>query len=276
MNSRFYCALIALGQLPLGLLRKKFSHKRDAKLQHIGVVVTSLVSEALAAAVSPLAAVSGFLLHIVGSRVCVYGITGGVGAGKSTLARYLKENHFHVIDADVVSRQIMEPGQPAYNAVVRLFGASVIQADGQINRRQLRELVFQSEKNRKRINQITHFHIFRVILWQVVYHRLVAWHPHVAIDAPLLCESKILPWICSPIIVVDVKEDIQMERLQNRDGHRVSAETLQRMARSHMSSNEKCQRADKVLDNNSGHGWLCQQAASYFRDEHNVHMVGST
>eukprot|EP01068_Selenidium_serpulae_P014105 Selendium_serpulae@DN6054_c0_g1_i10.p2 len=170
----------------------------------------------------------------------------------------------------------MEPGQPAYNAVVRLFGASVIQADGQINRRQLRELVFQSEKNRKRINQITHFHIFRVILWQVVYHRLVAWHPHVAIDAPLLCESKILPWICSPIIVVDVKEDIQMERLQNRDGHRVSAETLQRMARSHMSSNEKCQRADKVLDNNSGHGWLCQQAASYFRDEHNVHMVGST
>eukprot|EP00923_Selenidium_pygospionis_P009446 GHVN01016130.1.p2 GENE.GHVN01016130.1~~GHVN01016130.1.p2 ORF type:complete len:287 (-),score=58.57 GHVN01016130.1:2076-2936(-) len=253
-------ALLVIGQLPLGLLRKKYRYKRDGKYTHLGFCVGALAAEIAAAAIHPVSAFMGLLMHVMGSRLVVVGITGGMGSGKSTLSRYIEQHGGKVIDADSIARQILEPGRPAHRHIIRCFGPAVVNEDRSINRTSLRELAFMSDANRRRLNQLTHMPIFREIMWEIIYYRLVDTHSVVVVDAPLLLESKVLKWLCSPIIVVDVTEATQRVRLQERDGHKVPVETLEEIARSQLSLEAKRSQGDLILDNNGELSTLYTQA----------------
>lgn len=272
-SQNFYIlAVLALGQLPLGLLRKKFRHRRGRKALHVAICVASLMSQVVTAVTSPIIGVGGLILHAAGSRLCVFGITGGISSGKSTLTTFLQRNEFKIIDADVIAREIVAPGKPAYNEMVRCFGKEILLPDGQLNRSRLRDVIFQNEANRKRINQITHMYIFREMLWQLVYSRLVTLRGSVAIVAPLLFESKLLFWVCSPIITVDITKANQMRRLEMRDGGNVSSSILAKAAASQMPLEEKRKRADVVFDNNGSQQELFEQTVNYFREVHGLHL----
>jgi len=264
--------LLAFFQLPLGLIRKKYSCKKDGYLGYLCICTLSVASEAATALISPVAAFAGLVCHVAGSRLSVFGLTGGIACGKSALSDFLNANSFTIIDADDISHRILEPGQPAYMKIVRHFGQGILNDAGHIDRTRLRQVVFMKEENRTRINRITHFYIFREILWRLVVSRLWECRSHVVIVAPLLLESQLLPWLCSPIIAVYVDDATQMKRLIQRDGARVSEDVLRRIVESQMPSEEKRRLADVSFDNSMGLEKLYDQVIRYFEGKYNISL----
>eukprot|EP00922_Rhytidocystis_sp_ex-Travisia-forbesii_P058915 GHVS01087215.1.p1 GENE.GHVS01087215.1~~GHVS01087215.1.p1 ORF type:complete len:291 (+),score=36.07 GHVS01087215.1:90-962(+) len=122
------------------------------------------------------------LWFVLGMRLCVVGLTGGIGTGKSTLSSWIGQNyHVHLIDADMISREVLLPGRAAYRALVRRFGSSILlpsdsaalsQSSAGIDRRMLGAVAFSSDVNRRTLNRITHFYILVEILKQIVSIRL--------------------------------------------------------------------------------------------------------
>lgn len=187
----------------------------------------------------------------------IVGLTGGIATGKSTVSKLLNNNHdLTIVDADVIAREILEPGQPAYKKVVDhfqsqvadLFVAGSDQGKGAaINRPALGRAVFgkENEKNRLFLNSVTHPAVRKAIVWQVL--RAWVWGNRlVVLDIPLLFESK-LDRFCGLTVVVSCSDEIQVERLMKRDGsERADA---QKRIESQMSVQDKKKLADKVLSN---------------------------
>ena len=117
-----------------------------------------------------------------------FGLTGGIGMGKSTAADLLRKRGFPVVDSDVIARQVVEPGQPALAEVQRLFGAEVVGADGRLRRDELARRVFTDAEARRRLEGILHPRIRAV--WQA---QLESWrpegHPVAVAVVPLLFET---------------------------------------------------------------------------------------
>lgn len=187
----------------------------------------------------------------------IVGLTGGIATGKSTVSKLLKDKHdLSIVDADVIAREILEPGQPAYKKVVQYFQELVpdlFVADSDkgkgaaINRPALGRAVFgkENEKNRLFLNSVTHPAVRKAIVWQV----LSAWiwgNRLVVLDIPLLFESK-LDRFCGLTVVVSCSDELQVERLMKRDGS--GREDAQRRIESQMSVQDKKKLADKVLSN---------------------------
>ncbi|CAD8125106.1 unnamed protein product [Paramecium sonneborni] len=155
--------------------------------------------------------------HYIG-RVQIVGITGGIGCGKSTIAKYFNEFlKVQVIDCDQIGRDIVEPGKPAYKLIVQRFGLSILAGnqDGQpIDRQRLADLVFQDNQKRKQLQAITNKYIFKEIaksIWKICF---IQKDQYVVIDAPLLFESKVLEYFCFPIITVVVTSQEEIIKRQ--------------------------------------------------------------
>ncbi|MBZ3929019.1 dephospho-CoA kinase [Xanthomonas citri] len=180
----------------------------------------------------------------------IVGLTGGIASGKSALAAEFEKLGVPVIDADVVARQVVEPG-PILDAIAAYFGDSVLLPDGTLNRQALRYRVFADTAQRQALEAITHPAIRR----ELQRAALAAQGPYAIVAIPLLAEAggrATYPWL-DRILVVDVPVALQHERLMQRDG--ATAELADRMIAAQATREQRLAIADDVACN---HGVLEQ------------------
>ncbi len=172
------------------------------------------------------------------------GLTGGIGAGKSTVAALLATHGAVVIDADQVAREVVEPGGPAYDGVVRRFGPGILDAEGRIERSRLAEAAFVDSGARTDLNALVHPAVETVVRQQV--DRLD--HPGrvVVLEVPLLVEAGWGP-IVDRVVVVDCPEQVAVRRLVEIRGMD-EADVRRRMA-AQASRAERLAAADDVIVN---------------------------
>lgn len=180
----------------------------------------------------------------------IFGLTGGIATGKSTVRRIFDDLGVVTVDADEIAKQIVEPQQPAYNEIVKTFGREVLQdirgnPHPPLDRAKLGAIVFSDAEKRKKINKITHGRVIKEMFKQVVIHFLKGT-PVILLDVPLLIESKLQRW-CSQVIVVYVPSDLQLSRLLSRNPE-LGDEAKQRIA-SQMDIEEKKKIATILIDN---------------------------
>ncbi len=173
------------------------------------------------------------------------GFTGGIGSGKTAASDEFAKLGISIVDADIASRVIMEPGQPALVEVAKHYGDHLILEDGNLNRAELRKIVFADPAERQWLEQLTHPLINAYIRDQLA----AAESPYAILAHPLLVETKQYH-ICQRVLVIDVPEAVQLERTMARDGNeRAQVEAI--MA-AQASRAERLEVADDVLVNDQG------------------------
>ncbi|WP_010099118.1 dephospho-CoA kinase [Ornithinibacillus scapharcae] len=176
----------------------------------------------------------------------VIGLTGSIASGKSTVSSMFIDMNIPVIDADKISREVVEPGEDAYLSIVKEFGKDILFSDGNIDRKKLGGIIFSDEEKRKVLNGIVHPAVRKRMMEQKDQH-VHNGERIIVMDIPLLFESK-LTHMVDKILVVYVEETVQLKRLMNRD-HSTKDEALQRI-HSQIPIKEKVTLADAVIDNN--------------------------
>ncbi len=170
------------------------------------------------------------------------GLTGGVASGKSTVADLFAREGVPIIDTDVIAREVVEPGRPALAEIVQEFGRGILDEQGQLHRRRLRNLVFQDDKRRQTLERILHPRIRE----ETRLRAATAGGPYQVIVVPLLAESPMKAEM-DRILVVDVSEETQLERLLQRDAE--SELQARRMIAAQASREDRLAIADDVIDN---------------------------
>ena len=172
------------------------------------------------------------------------GLTGGIGAGKSTVARMLERRGAVVYDADVLARQAVLPGTAGYTKVTEVFGPEIIGEDGEIDRAALAARVFSDDEARTALESIIHPEVFRLLSQGVEEHRDT--DRVVVFDAPLVVETG-FHQIADAVILVTASEQTQIERVV-RDRGMSEGAVRARLAKQ-ASDEEKAQVADFVIRN---------------------------
>ena len=174
------------------------------------------------------------------------GVTGGIASGKTVVAKMLEQLGAPLIDFDLLARQVVEPGKPAFKQIVDYFGKEVLQEDGSLDRKKLSKIVFQDTQKRNRLEGFTHPPIHEAFLKRV--NAVTEKDPAAIIQAvvPLLIE-KHLQAMFDKILVVYVPREKQIERLTQRDG--ISEEEATHMLKAQLPINEKLACADFVVNN---------------------------
>ena len=175
----------------------------------------------------------------------VFGITGGIATGKSTVSNMIKEFGFTVIDADVVAREVMEPGREAYMKVVEHFGKEILLDNEQIDRQKLGAIVFHNEEKRQLLNSLVHPAVRKEMLKQKEDAERRG-EKAVFLDIPLLYEGR-LTYLVEKVIVVYTDVNTQLKRLMSRN--QLSKDEALARIHSQMSIEEKRKLADEVIDN---------------------------
>jgi dephospho-CoA kinase len=171
------------------------------------------------------------------------GLTGGIASGKSTVTQRFAELGVPVIDADVASRIVVEPGTAGLAQVVARFGAGVLHADGQLDRRALRDLIFKDASLRQALDAILH----PLIRAEMEREAAQAKAPYVVMAIPLLVEGGNAGKRVDRVLVVDADETVQLQRLQARDGS--SQEQARAILSSQASRAARLGQADDVILN---------------------------
>jgi len=171
------------------------------------------------------------------------GLTGGIASGKSTVTQRFGELGVPVIDADAASRNVVEPGKPGLAQVVQRFGGGVLDADGRLNRRALRDLIFKDSSLRQALDAILH----PLIRAEMEREAAQAKAPYVVMAIPLLVEGGSAGKRVDRVLVVDADELLQIQRLQARDGS--SEEQARAILSSQATRAARLGQADDVLLN---------------------------
>ena len=169
-------------------------------------------------------------------------LIGGIASGKTTVANLFAVLGVPVIDTDVIAREVVEPGQPALAAVVDAFGTEVLAADGRLDRPRLRERIFGDAEARRRLEAILH----PAIRAEMERQSRAAGGPYQVLVIPLLVEGGRRDHI-DRVLVVDVPEATQIERLVRRDG--VSRDQAEAALRAQASRDARLAFADDVIEN---------------------------
>ena len=182
----------------------------------------------------------------------IVGITGPIGAGKSTVLRILRQLGADTIDADQIAREVMEPGAAAYDAVVAAFGPRILADNGRIDRGRLADIVFSDPQALRRLEGIVHPAVF-----EAVKRRIEESHrPVIALEAIKLLEAGLSLTLCDEVWVVVADQAVQLQRLRARGVP--EEEALRRLA-AQMPREEYIRRADVVIDNSGSLDDLHQQ-----------------
>lgn len=176
----------------------------------------------------------------------VFGLTGGIGTGKSTVARLLAAKGAVVIDADRIAREVVAPDSPALQEIVKEFGESVLNARGELDRAKLAAIVFSDPEKRRRLEAITHPRIFARFA-QEITQAAEKGARVVILDVPLLFETGGLASAVEKVIVVYAPVQTQVERLAQRDG--MTEEQARARIGAQMDIEEKRKRGDYVIEN---------------------------
>lgn len=172
----------------------------------------------------------------------VVGVTGGIGAGKSAVTDIFAEYNIVIVDADIVAREVVEPGSKILAQLADAFGPEILLPDGSLDRAQMRELVFSDEQAKQKLNQIIHPAIRQELLSQLEQ----ADSPYVILAAPLLLENGLEKYV-NTVVVVDVPEQLQLSRASQRDT--VSKEQIAAIMQSQCSRQQRLDKADYLVDN---------------------------
>jgi dephospho-CoA kinase len=178
--------------------------------------------------------------------VNLVGLTGGIASGKSTVAKILEGLGAAIIDADVLSREVVEPDQDAWKDIVASFGTEIVQADRTLDRTKLRTIIFNNPEARKTLESIIHPRV-RALAEKRIGERAAAGYAVIVYEVPLLFEGNLHEWL-RPVILVACDIGTQRGRLQKRD--RLAAAEAQKHIDAQMSLEEKRRLADYVIENN--------------------------
>lgn len=172
----------------------------------------------------------------------IVGLTGGIGSGKSTIADLFAELGVPIVDADVVAREVVAKGSPLLVQIQARFGDQILTEEGELNRAQLRQIVFADENEKNWLNNLLHPAIRAEMLQQLTACKAeyVLW------VVPLLIENRLTEF-CDCVLVVDVSPEIQLERAAARDRSR--EETIKNIIKAQVSREERLKYADDVIDN---------------------------
>lgn len=178
-----------------------------------------------------------------GVRHYVVALTGGIASGKSAVARRFEALGIHVYDADVAAREVVAPREAALAEIEFVFGAEVLNADGSLDRRAMRERVFADPMARVKLEGIIHPRVRAWLRRRVGMDR----GPYCILAIPLLVENREqYAWV-DRVLLVDAPEALQIERLMQRDG--VTRETALRMLTAQSSRQQRLDIADDVIVN---------------------------
>jgi dephospho-CoA kinase len=198
--------------------------------------------------------------------VLLVGLTGGIGSGKSTVARLLAARGAVIVDADEVARHVVEPGQPAFERLVERFGPEIVGTDGRLDRARLAELAFATPEATADLNAITHPAVGAEFL------RRMEAAPKDAIvvcDVPLLVESETAASRgYEYVIVVEAPRELRLERLEARGIGRADAEA--RMA-TQATDEQRRAVATHVVDNSGDLEHLERQVEAVWRELVAIH-----
>ncbi|MBR9829897.1 MAG: dephospho-CoA kinase [Oceanospirillales bacterium] len=188
----------------------------------------------------------------------VAGLTGGIGSGKSAASACFTALGVPVIDADVVARQVVEPGSEALLKIAAHFGQNVITADGTLDRPALRRIVFDKERERNWLETLLHPLIRNQIL-DTIEQLDTDGHDYAILASPLLLETD-QHLLISKVIVVDVPESLQVERTMQRDG--IEEAQVKQILAAQATREERLSHADYILDNSGSQDALAAAVAA--------------
>lgn len=189
-------------------------------------------------------------------RHYVVALTGGIAAGKTAVTRRFEALGIHVYDADVAAREVVAPHEPALAEIALVFGAGVLQADGALDRRAMRERVFADPDARKKLEAIIHPRVRAWLRRRVGMDR----GPYCMLAIPLLVENRAeYEWV-DRVLVVDAPETLQIERLMRRDG--VTRDAAQRVLDAQSARPQRLAIADDVIVNDGEESALDAQVAA--------------
>lgn len=175
----------------------------------------------------------------------ILGLTGGISSGKTTVSDYIKQFNIPVIDADLVSREVVERDTEGLNEIIQSFGQQILKENGELNREKLGRIIFSNPKKRKLLNHILHPRIRERIISQK--EKLVEKNePLIVLDIPLLFEASYRSEV-DAVMVVYVDRQIQMKRLIERNSY--SLKEAENRINAQMNLKEKKRLADIVIDN---------------------------
>ncbi len=171
-------------------------------------------------------------------------MTGGIGCGKTAVSDYFAKLGAPVIDTDILSRQLVAPGQPALSAIAERFGPDIIAPDGSLNRHKLRSVIFSDNTAKKDLEHILHPRIYAEV------DRLLATlhSTYAIIVVPLLIETQ-QQELADRVLVIDSPDEIRKQRVLSRDN--ISAEQFTAILASQTGQQERLQYADDVICNDS-------------------------
>lgn len=182
------------------------------------------------------------------------GLTGGIGSGKSTICQQFTSLGVPVINTDLIARDVVSTGQPALQALKNRFGSIIMNADGSLNRTELRKIIFNNRQQKSYVEGLLHPLILQLLQQQL--KEITA--PYVIIEIPLLIEAEWQSQV-DQILVVDLPEVLQIERLMMRS--ELDKNNLEQIINSQISRKERLNHADQMIDNSGNISEIVPQIA---------------
>ncbi len=177
----------------------------------------------------------------------IIGVTGGIGAGKSSVSAILEELGAIVIDADLISKQVAEPGMPAWRKIIKCFGKGILNRDKTINRKELARIVFNSGEKKRLLEKIIHGEVIAVIKLKLQTMREYGYSGTVVLDVPIPVKEGFLDIVDSVWVVIG-NDAIRLNRVIARGG--ISRDDAEDRIKSQLTQEEYIKLAHEVIENN--------------------------
>ena len=172
----------------------------------------------------------------------IIGLTGGIGSGKTAVSDLFKELGITIVDADLASRVVVQKGREELNKISEHFGRDILNSNGELDRAQLRDIIFNSEEEKLWLESLLH----PAIASQIQKELDSSNSPYTVLVSPLLLETNQRNF-CNKVLVVDVPEEIQIQRTTERDN--VSEEQIKSIISSQIDRDSRLEQADEVIVN---------------------------
>ncbi|AKS42015.1 dephospho-CoA kinase [Wenzhouxiangella marina] len=210
--------------------------------------------------------------NLTTGRPYLVALTGGIASGKTAVSDGLAARGAVIIDTDLLAREVVQPGSIGLERIVDVFGEDILQANGALDRRALRQRIFDSPAARQQLEQITHPLIEQRVRERI---RQAGRSELVVLVVPLLVETGLFDDV-DEVLVVDVPREVQIERLTARDG--ISIEQAEQILAAQASREERLARADQVIENDGSLADLEDRIDRYFdrlkrRSERKLRLV---
>jgi len=172
------------------------------------------------------------------------GLTGGIGSGKTTVSNIFQKLGIEIIDADVVAREVVGPKSHALKLITERFGPTILTSEDQLDRAQLRTIIFSNTEEKNWLNALLH----PIIRQEIKQKISISKGNYCILSAPLLIENQ-LHKLVDQVLVVDVSEEIQLSRTLQRDSS--SQQEIKAIIKSQISRNDRLKAADDIIENHS-------------------------